>query len=139
MTGRAAAELQVIIPGETSHTEISAVSQRNWLKLEEQEALAILSRMCYVSLGWAAFLYVFFYRRGEVPCAIGYGDRRKTQDESKENKRPRRRIAARWKELDERRGLRPTGSTGTHHKASTEAFLIPCESSPTMAALAATY
>ena len=29
------------------------------------------------------------------------------------------------KELDERRGLQPTGSTETHHKASTEAFFTP--------------
>ena len=82
---------------------------------------------------------MFFCRRGEVPCATGCGDQGKTQDEAEENKRPRRRIAARWKELDERRGLRPTGSTGTHHKASTEAFFTPDVSLPTTAALAATY
>ena len=82
---------------------------------------------------------MFFCRRGEVPCATGCGDRGKTQGEAEENKRPRRRIAARWKELDERRGLQPTGSTGTHHKASTEAFFTPVASSPTTAALAATH
>ena len=46
MTGCAAARSRVTTPGETSHTEISAVSQRNQLKLEEQEGLAILFRMC---------------------------------------------------------------------------------------------
>ena len=82
---------------------------------------------------------MFFCRRGEVPCATGCGDRGKTQDEEEENERPRRRIAAHSKELDERRGLQPAGSTGTHHKASTEAFFTPDASSPTTAALAATH
>ena len=44
MTGCAAAVSRVTMPGETSHTEISAISQRNQLKLEEQEGLANLLR-----------------------------------------------------------------------------------------------
>ena len=89
--------------------------------------------------GGQTFLCVFFCRRGEVPCATGCGDRGKTQVEAEEKKRLRCRIAARWKELDERRGLRPTGSAGTHHKASTEAFFTPDASLPMTAALAATH
>ena len=72
------------MPGETSHTEISAVSQRNWLRFEVQEALAILSR---IVLGFARRGQRFWVRssgrRGEVPCATGCGDQGKTQGRSR--------------------------------------------------------